>query len=258
MKILSIIGSGRKNGNTALVSQLIEQQLSQDPTFDFDYEHLYINDYRILPCIGCRTCFNKIEMFCPLKDDFLQIKSKIDKATLIIFATPVYVNDVSALMKLLIDRLAFATHRPQYFAKYAFVVATTALSNPRNAIRSLASAINVWGFHLIGTQGLKLKVLPDEEKIQAKYNKTIQKITAKITKIIKSNRISSPTILKLAIFKVQQNYWKSQQKMLYEYNYWKSNGFFDSDRVYFSEVSPPKWKKGMAGLLAWIINSVFM
>lgn len=52
------------------------------------------------------------EDHCPLRDDVSEIKKKIDDADIIILASPVYVEDVSGLLKNWIDRMAFVCHRP--------------------------------------------------------------------------------------------------------------------------------------------------
>jgi len=101
MKILVLIGSPRKGGNTdIIVTQILEGAMTQGHVS----ETLYLYDYEILPCIDCRNC-KKGKLVCTLKDDMANIYPKLEGADLIIFGTPIYWYGPTAKMKLLIDRL---------------------------------------------------------------------------------------------------------------------------------------------------------
>lgn len=43
-------------------------------------------------CLVCRRCFDVGEGFCPLKDELLSIREKLNKADGVILASPVYVE----------------------------------------------------------------------------------------------------------------------------------------------------------------------
>jgi hypothetical protein len=47
----------------------------------------------IRTCRGCRICFDKGEESCPLKDDLLAIRRRIEAAELLVLGSPVYVED---------------------------------------------------------------------------------------------------------------------------------------------------------------------
>ena len=109
MYILAIVGSQRKRGNTARLVQMIGAELGalagragQPLTF----ETLYLGDLDIHPCRGCRSCFDRGEAKCPERDDLPAIKAKMDAADGLLLASPVYVDDVSGLVKTWMDRLA--------------------------------------------------------------------------------------------------------------------------------------------------------
>ena len=119
MKILTCVGSYRKNGNTARVVGLIEEQLQKVAAHNneaLEIETVYLGHHDIGICRGCRVCFDKGEEQCPLSDDLLAIKSKIKESDGIIIASPVYVNDVNGIVKNWIDRLAHVCHRPDLLA----------------------------------------------------------------------------------------------------------------------------------------------
>ena len=101
MKILALVGSPRKGGNTDI---LVDQILKGAKTKGHTSEKLYLYKYKISPCIDCRKC-KKGEHVCPIKDGMQKIYPKITGADLIIFGTPNYWNGPTGQMKLLFDRM---------------------------------------------------------------------------------------------------------------------------------------------------------
>src|SRR5512139_1534220 len=98
MKVLFLIGSYRKNGNTARVAHLMEaqlQQIAQQYNAPLETETLFLAHMDIGFCRGCRACFDRGEDTCPVKDDVPAIKAKIQAADGVVIASPVYVDDVS-------------------------------------------------------------------------------------------------------------------------------------------------------------------
>ncbi|MFA5676281.1 MAG: NAD(P)H-dependent oxidoreductase [Christensenellales bacterium] len=123
MKVLAVIGSPRKTGNTYKAVARIERLLAgRDNTIDFEY--LFLVDYNLKTCTGCFNCIAKGEEKCPLIDDRDIIKGKMDEADGIIFAAPSYAMGVPAIFKNLIDRFAYTLHRPCFFDKVFLAVMT--------------------------------------------------------------------------------------------------------------------------------------
>lgn len=101
MKILALIGSPRRGGNTDL---LVDQMLHGAESKGHRTDKLYIYDYEILPCIDCRGC-KRGDLTCKLDDAMTKIYPRLEASDIIIFGTPVYWYGPTAKMKLLIDRL---------------------------------------------------------------------------------------------------------------------------------------------------------
>lgn len=83
MKILALIGSYRKKGNTARIVQMVEarmQALAVQHATPLEFETLYLGDLDIHPCRGCRACSDRGEDACPLKDDIPLIRTKMNAA----------------------------------------------------------------------------------------------------------------------------------------------------------------------------------
>ena len=124
MKILAIIGSPRKKGNTYRVVEQINKHLT-DYDKNIDYEYLFLKNCNLQMCTGCFACIAKGADKCPLKDDRILIKAKMAEADGIIFAAPNYAMAVPGIMKNFIDRFAYTLHRPCFFDKVFLAVTTT-------------------------------------------------------------------------------------------------------------------------------------
>ena len=100
MKVLGIVGSPRKGGNTdALVSQVLAGARAHGA----ETEKLYLDDLVIRPC---RTCFSWAEgSECVVRDDFRVVVEKLVGSAGIVLGSPMYVGTVTAQMKAFIDRV---------------------------------------------------------------------------------------------------------------------------------------------------------
>lgn len=70
----------------------------------FQVEEIMLSKQKIHHCIGCFTCWTKTPGKCIHKDDMVDNLPKLQKANLIVFATPLYIYNVTGLMKNFLDR----------------------------------------------------------------------------------------------------------------------------------------------------------
>ncbi len=101
MKILAILGSPKKSGNTAKVLSMFEEKVGPD----HEVERIHITQYKVGGCLGCYQCHEKRdEPGCVQKDDALLIFDKMIKADAIVYASPLYCWSFTSQLKPLIDR----------------------------------------------------------------------------------------------------------------------------------------------------------
>jgi multimeric flavodoxin WrbA len=101
-RILGVIGSPRKRGNThLLVSRILDGAKEEGAVT----ETLFLNDLNIRECDGCHACWRGKQ--CSKKDDMNTVYPKIMQSDIIIFGTPVYWYGPTALMKCFIDRFVY-------------------------------------------------------------------------------------------------------------------------------------------------------
>jgi len=98
-EILGIMGSPRKDGNTELILRKVLREFEKR---NRKTEIVQLVNYNIKECTGCRYCLKYQR--CYIKDDMPKIISKLLKASVVIIASPVYFNNVTALIKAFMDR----------------------------------------------------------------------------------------------------------------------------------------------------------
>lgn len=106
MKVIGIIGSPRKGGNTEILVSLALGAAQEAGAEEI--EVISLSGKHINPCDGCDTCDETGE--CHQNDDMQLIYPKLLEADGIIIGTPVYFWGVSAQVKALIDRTHSLTY----------------------------------------------------------------------------------------------------------------------------------------------------
>jgi multimeric flavodoxin WrbA len=102
MRILTLLGSPRKHGNTDAMLRRFETKAT-------DAGHVMtrmnVVEYEVAGCLGCDGCQGDLENFgCLQNDDAEEILGQIAAADLTVFAAPVYCWSVPAQLKALFDR----------------------------------------------------------------------------------------------------------------------------------------------------------
>lgn len=100
MKVLAIVGSYRKGGNTDLITDRI---LAGAAAQGASTEKIFVDDLKLGSCQGCMEC--RPEGICRQKDDLADLVKKIEAADGIIFGSPIYGNYLTGQAKILLDRL---------------------------------------------------------------------------------------------------------------------------------------------------------
>jgi len=99
MKVIAIVGSSRKDGNTRLLASHALEAIAEE---GIDTEVIQLAGLDIRPCTACMHC--KSEDACSIQDDFQPIYEKMKRADGIILASPVYFGSCTSLLKALIER----------------------------------------------------------------------------------------------------------------------------------------------------------
>ena len=132
--VLIISTSLRKNSNSHLLAEEFKKGAEEVGN---SVEIVSLKDKNIAFCRGCFAC-QKIGR-CVIKDDAIEVVDKMEKADVIVWATPIYYYEMSGQMKTLIDR-ANALYAKDYKFRevYLLSVATdTEAYTPDGAIKGV-------------------------------------------------------------------------------------------------------------------------
>lgn len=249
MKILAVIGSPRKNGNSYRVVSQIEECLKKSGEIEF--ECLYLADMKLETCRGCGLCLKVGEDKCPHKDDREMIERKLLDSDGIIFVSPVYAMNMTALFKNFMDRFAFTMHRPRFFKQHALIVCVTGAAGLEETISSI-SALRYCGFNIIGSFGVipsGFARIPKNEK--EKIHKKILAASSKLYKAIKENRGHCPSFNSLMQFRIQQAIFPLLKKYQpSDYDFLEKNGWADKKKRYYVDANISPIKEWLARLIA--------
>lgn len=109
MKALILMGSPRKEGNTAA---LLAPLCGELEAAGMETETVWLYDRDIRPCTACRRCQADWSAFgCPQADDAGEIFEKILESGLVVLATPIYSWYCTPPMKALLDRLVYGMNK---------------------------------------------------------------------------------------------------------------------------------------------------
>jgi len=124
MKVVGILGSPRKGGNTAT---LVDRVLAGAGAAGAETRLWVLNDLNIKGCQACLYCKTH-DHRCQLQDDMTPVYDDLRAAGAVVIGSPIYMGDVTAQTMLFINRLyAFlnppgsSAGNPVHIAKSALV-----------------------------------------------------------------------------------------------------------------------------------------
>ena len=242
-KVTAFLASARKGATFRAVQELAED-LKADAEIDFEY--VFLKDYDLAFCSGCKLCFDKGEENCPLKDDRDLLLDKMEQSDGVIFATPNYSFQVAARMKNLLDRLAFLFHRPRFFGKAFLPVVTQGIFGGGAILKYLNSTGLNFGFNV--AKGCCLRTLePETERQKQKNSARLKKASARFYRELMRPLPKSPSFFRLMMFRVTRTSIRLMLDERYrDYRYYQERGWFESG--YYCDVPLGPFKRLAGGL----------
>ena len=181
-KILTILGSPHdRNSNTeAFVEDFVDEIANAG--LHLEHEIIPLGKKKVEPCRGCWNCTYKRP--CPIKDDLEEIKIKMIDCDMLIMASPVYTNQVTAQMKAFCDRLYTWCHIYPLLGKYSLSVVTTGNDGHKPTGKFLEKMLATYGTFSFGTLCSLLSFTPGffprREIARAKNKKFAEKVARTI------------------------------------------------------------------------------
>ncbi|MBQ3413915.1 MAG: NAD(P)H-dependent oxidoreductase [Clostridia bacterium] len=231
MNILTIIGTAHRGNTRAIVDLFLKEFENKNNNFE---EIILPNDFQNF-CLGCANCILKGEEKCPHFNDVNKIVEKIEKADLIIIATPVFVGSCTSGLKALLDHLAYMwlVHRPKesMFNKVGLIITSAGGSGVKQTVKLLKSNFFYLGVPKIynyGVTTMKMGGNYCDYKNKDKIKNQVNKKAKQIEKTLSKRKVGIKTKLFFNLFKMtQKNGWNKL-----DVKYWKDNGWLDGKKPY--------------------------
>ncbi len=234
-KITAFVGSARKGHTYNAVAQFLNQLQSMG---DIETEIVRLSDYRIGICKGCKVCFEQGEEHCPLKDDRDVLIEKMMASDGIVFASPNYSFQVSALMKAFLDRLGFAFHRPRFFGKTFTSIVAQGMYGGGKLVRYLDFAGTALCFNVVKGSCI-LTIDPVTEKQQRKIDQTIAAHARRYYARLQKPAYPAATLFGLMVFRMGRTKIRVElDDRSRDYRYYAEKGWFESDYYYPTRIGP--------------------
>lgn len=152
MKIIGINGSPR--GENSQTKRLIDAVLNGAQETGAEVETINLINYDFKFRNACSICLQQEKCIYP--DDFPRVYAKIKEADGIVLGSPVYIDLVTAQMKMLIDRMADGIQCQSLYGKYGCAVATSGDHAEGSVVTYLNHVLQMLGANPVGGVGVAL------------------------------------------------------------------------------------------------------
>ncbi len=246
-KVTAFVGSARKKHTYNAVCQFLQNLQSLG---EVEYEIVPLSDHRLETCRGCRVCFDKGKEHCPLKDDRDVLIEKMLASDGVIFASPNYSFQVSAFMKIFLDRLGFAFHRPRFFGKTFTSIVAQGIYGGNKLVKYLGFVGYGLGFNTVKGSCI-MTIEPITEKAKQKIDRALAELSRRFYKRLMKPAYPVPTLIQLMLFRWARIKIKLELNDSWrDFTYYKDKGWFESDYYYPTQLGA--LKKVAGNLFDWI------
>lgn len=191
---------------------------------DFNTEIINLHDYKINFCIGCECCI--LKEYCVLNDDVNILMEKLKKCDGFIIGSPVYLNNMSGILKTFIDRTCVWFHRSDIAGKPSFLIINTQGSGAKNTLKSIEESLRQWGVFSCG-HALRIGSKIHSKPLTSDELSTFMNIVCNKTEYTPSFKdvsyFSVQKALAMNIFSLDKAFWIE--------NYWNKLYFYPNSRI---------------------------
>lgn len=252
MKVTAFVGSARKRHTYEATRRFLE---NLEALGGVESELVVLSEYGIGTCRGCMLCFDRGEEFCPMKDDRDVLIEKMMVSDGVVFASPNYSFQVSAILKIFLDRLGFVCHRPRFFGKTFTCVVAQGIHGGGKIVKYLDFFAHSIGFRRV--KGCVVKAMEPVNPKARRHNETaLAALSRRFHARLRRPPFSAPTVLDLMIFRMAR---MSVSRMLPDHSpdhsYYREKGWLDSDFYYPTRLNP--LKKAAGAIFDWVGARIF-
>ena len=226
MNIIAVMGSPKGKGAGYKIVRMIEDQMKA--MGDIEFKYLFLKEANLKPCTGCYQCMARGEEKCPLKDDRATIEIELLAADGVILSSPVYVANVSGLMKNFIDRFAYLNHRPRFHRQKVLTVVNMAGGGQKETVSALKIGLGgARGTRVV--QELTIATPPwlQTERAVARKEQTIAAAAKEFYRACLDASLPSPTLKGYIDFLMMQRLAiECRQYLPADYEFYKGRAYY--------------------------------
>jgi multimeric flavodoxin WrbA len=237
-KVTAFVGSARKQHTYRSVQQFLASLQSRG---DVETEIVRLSEHRLETCQGCKLCCDRGEELCPHRDDDRDLLiGKMTASDGVVFASPVYTFQVSALMKQFLDRLGFVCHRPRFFGKAFTSVVIQAIHGGPETRKYLDFVGGALGFNVV-KGGCLMSLEPMTEKVRRRNDAILEALGRKFYAALSRPAYPAPSYFRLMGFRWGRTAIRSMlDESWRDYTYYRDKGWFAADYFYPTRLGPLK------------------
>ena len=245
-KVTAFVGSARKKHTYDATRQFLDNLKALG---DVECEIVHLGECKLGVCRGCKTCFLRGEEFCPFKDDRDMLIGKMMASDGVVFATPNYTFQVSAIMKMFLDRLGFVMHRPCFHGKAFTSIVVQGFYGGGKLVKYLEFV--GWGLGFSIVKGTCITALePMVEREQRKMDKALARQGRRFHELMSKPSYPTPSLFEIMAFRSGRTAVKKElDDSDRDYTYYRDKGWFDSEYFYPTRLGP--LKKGVGAFFDW-------
>lgn len=177
-------------------------------------------------CSKCSSCFGS--GVCAINDRMNELKAKMLSADMIILASGVYFQQISAEMKNFIDRISYWAHTFELAGKRCIIV-TTSGSNGNEIAESYLKRVAVsLGMQLIGTTCCHT-MYPDELSAPELLTERTGIISGAVINALDGKTKPDSIPFQEQLFASMKKIYSEHEEFVHERRKWKQNGFFQAE-----------------------------
>lgn len=140
MRILILNGSARAHGNTSTLTAAFKRGAEEAGN---DVVELPVGRMAIRGCLGCEYCHGRGHGECIIRDDEKEVKEEMQKADMLVLASPIYFFSPSAQLEAAIQRM-HAEGIPDNIRESAMILTSGSRASTTQRRRSTKLSSIIW------------------------------------------------------------------------------------------------------------------
>jgi multimeric flavodoxin WrbA len=249
--VTAFVGSPRKNGVTHRATRRLLDDL--EAFGDVRGEIVFLSECDLRLCRGCKACFLRGEELCPLHDDRDALIDRMTRSDGIVLATPTYSFHVSGILKVFLDRLGFAFHRPRFHGRTFTSVVVEGLYGGGAVVKYLDFVGGALGFNVVKGSRIVCRKNPNTalepmiEQERRAMERALASQSRRFHERLSGPALPSPSMLQLLAFRMARTSIRLEQPEEWrDHAYYRDHGWFESDYFHPTKLGPLKRVAGAA------------